>query len=67
MISPEDDFITRPMGFGLNENEANCGYVVTEGRLSKRRRNPFFQVARRTHPRLCDGSSRDPQASRVSP
>jgi hypothetical protein len=25
MISPEDDFITpRPMGFGLNENEANC-------------------------------------------
>jgi len=24
MLSPEDDFITRPMGFGLNENEANC-------------------------------------------
>jgi len=26
MISPEDDFITRPMGFGLNENEANCHF-----------------------------------------
>jgi hypothetical protein len=27
MISPEDDFITRPMGFGLNENEANTRFL----------------------------------------
>jgi hypothetical protein len=29
MISPEDDFITpRPMGIGLNENEANCYFYM---------------------------------------
>jgi hypothetical protein len=42
MISPEDDFFTpRPMGFGLNENEAQCYFFVITKWPSKK---PLFYI-----------------------